>query len=79
MKISETCSCGASMKVDGEDAIKIVREWRRNHACRSNQEDHDEVSLIISDNSQVERSMGFQPISGLEIPARVTDPWEDDE
>lgn len=33
MKISEKCSCGAYFTVDGELAIKLVREWRRKHIC----------------------------------------------
>lgn len=33
MKISEKCSCGAYFTIDGEPAIKLVREWRRKHIC----------------------------------------------
>lgn len=76
MKINETCSCGSRMKVDGEESIKIIRDWRKNHVCQHRQ-DEDDVSIIISDNAQIERSMGFQ-LEGLDLPARKTDPWEDE-
>lgn len=76
MKVLEVCSCGARIKVEGDEAIKLVREWRRNHPCRTPRED-DEVSMIISDTSQTERSIGFS-LQGLDVPARVTDPFEDE-
>jgi hypothetical protein len=34
MKVEESCSCGASFKVEGVDAMKLVREWRRKHTCQ---------------------------------------------
>jgi hydrogenase maturation factor HypF (carbamoyltransferase family) len=75
MKIAETCSCGASMKVEGDDSLKIIRDWRKNHVCQHR--DDDDVSIIISDNAQIERSIGFQP-QGLEMPVVPGDPDEDE-
>jgi hypothetical protein len=70
--IHERCSCGASIKTDEAEAVKLVREWRKSHRC--------EIELdqdgAISGTAQVESAIGFQ-MSGLQIPAREYDPFED--
>lgn len=70
--IYERCSCGASIKTDEAEAVKLVREWRKSHRCQA----QDEVDGSISGTAQVENAIGFQ-VSGLSIPAREYDPFEE--
>jgi|LakMenEpi03Aug12_release.lakeMendotaPanAssembly.Ray.scaffolds.fasta_scaffold3491447_1 hypothetical protein len=70
--IHERCSCGASIKTDEAEAVKLVKEWRKNHRC----EIQDEQDGATSGTAQVENVIGFQ-VSGLSVPAREYDPFED--
>jgi len=70
--IYERCSCGARVKTDQENALAIVREWRKKHQCI---EPSDIIDLSptsgVSDN---QLTIGFAP---GEIPAKKYDPWEE--
>jgi hypothetical protein len=68
--IHERCSCGASIKTDEAQAIKLVRDWRKNHTCQA--VDNDEVATSGSAETQV--ALGFQ---AGEMPAKEYDPWDD--
>jgi hypothetical protein len=71
--IEERCSCGARFKTDESEAVKLVRDWRRNHACVS----RDEISdTPTSGSAQVEMAMGFQPRE-MTFPNHEPD-WEED-
>ena len=70
--ISEKCSCGAGFKTNEPDAIKLVREWRKKHAC----ETLDIEDTPTSGLADTQLAMGFQP---GEMPAKKHDPWEDDD
>jgi hypothetical protein len=70
--IHERCSCGASIKTDEAEAIKLVKEWRKSHRC----EIELEQDGAISGTAQVENAIGFQ-MSGLEVPAKEYDPFDD--
>lgn len=52
MKIREKCSCGASFAIEAEEAMKLVREWRKKHICPDPVEELRETSL----SSQNERA-----------------------
>lgn len=71
--IEERCSCGARFKTDESEAVKLVRDWRRNHVCVS----RDEISdTPTSGSAQVEMAIGFQP---REMPFPNHEPdWEDE-
>jgi hypothetical protein len=72
--IAETCSCGAKFKTDEPEPIKLVRDWRKNHTC---QEQATELRDI-----ETSSSIGFSADykgTGLDIPGKKYDPWEDDE
>ena len=75
MKLKEVCSCGASFSVDGEEAIKLVREWRRKHKCASS--DEIDGAIITSNDTKTETAIGFR-VSGLQVefPERIG--WEDE-
>lgn len=68
--IRERCSCGAKFETDSEDAIKLVREWRKRHTCLA----ADVNDTPTSGLSDTQLSLGFQP---GEIPAKDYDPWEE--
>ena len=69
--IAETCSCGAKIKTDDAQAIKLVREWRRKHTCTDNTDITDTPTSGLAD-TQI--AMGFQP---GELPAKIYDPFDD--
>jgi hypothetical protein len=70
--IAETCSCGAKFKTDEPNPITLVREWRRKHTCQEQQtelRDYETSSTI-----------GFAADytgTGLDLPAKEYDPWDD--
>jgi hypothetical protein len=70
--IAESCSCGAKFKTDEPAPVKLVREWRRKHAC-AEQDITDTPTSGLSDN---QLAMGFQP---GEMPAKKHDPWDDED
>jgi hypothetical protein len=69
--IAETCSCGAKFKTDDAQAIKLVREWRKKHACTDNTDITDTPTSGLAD-TQI--AIGFQP---GEMPAKEYDPWDE--
>lgn len=68
--IRERCSCGASFRTDEADAVKLVRDWRKNHSCQT--VDTEEAPTSGSAETQV--ALGFQ---AGEMPAKEYDPWDD--
>jgi hypothetical protein len=71
--IAESCSCGAKFKTDEAKAIALVREWRRKHHCQE----------AVADTRDYETSstIGFSADytgTGLDLPAKKYDPWEDE-
>ena len=69
--IHERCSCGASIKTDEAQAIKLVRDWRKNHTCQDVPSDE----APISGSAETQIAVGFQAV---EMPAKEYDPWDDD-
>jgi hypothetical protein len=76
MKISEACSCGATFKVEGAEAVRLVRDWRRNHKHESSAPD-TEATFATTGDARIENAIGFQ-VDGLTLPARQTPGWEDE-
>jgi len=75
MKISESCSCGASFKVDGAEATRLVRDWRKNHKHETATTD-TEAAFATTGDARVENAIGFQ-VDGLTVPSRQTPGWEE--
>ena len=69
--IAESCSCGAKIKTDDAQAIKLVREWRRKHFCTDNTDITDTPTSGLAD-TQI--AIGFQP---GELPAKIYDPFDE--
>jgi hypothetical protein len=76
--IAESCSCGAKIKTDDAQAIKLVREWRRKHTCQTDNTDNtdntDIVEAVNGGVSETTIALGFQP---GEMPAKIYDPFDD--
>jgi hypothetical protein len=75
MRISESCSCGASFKVEGEEATRLVRDWRKNHKHEPPTTD-TEAAFATTGDARVENAIGFQ-VDGLTVPSRQTPGWEE--
>jgi hypothetical protein len=76
VKISESCSCGASIKLDDANAVRLVREWRKKHNCSS--VENDEVSAVHGGSSDNQVStIGFMA-TGIYDPPRSPYPEEDE-
>jgi hypothetical protein len=74
MKIREKCSCGAVFQATGEEATQLYKNWIRRHSC-------PETSLEITRDIETSSTIGFSADyvgTGLDLPARKTDPWEDE-
>jgi hypothetical protein len=74
MKIREKCSCGAVFQATGDEATLLHKNWVRRHSCP------DPVPEIIRD-IETSSTIGFSVDysgTGLDLPARKTDPWEDE-
>jgi hypothetical protein len=70
--IAETCSCGAKFRTDEPEPLKLVREWRRKHACQ-------EQATELRDY-ETTATIGFAADyrgTGLDIPAKEYDPWDE--
>ncbi len=74
MKISEKCSCGAQFKATGDQAPRLLREWRKKHSCPETVQPEEVRDVAMS--AQVENAIGFR-MEGLNVPAPDYDPWED--
>jgi hypothetical protein len=72
--IAETCSCGAKIKTDDAQAIKLVREWRRKHTCNDNSDSIETVEAVNGGVSETTIALGFQP---GEMPAKIYDPFDE--
>jgi hypothetical protein len=73
LRINETCSCGANLKISGriELVLRQLKTWRKNHVCIKQEND----DTVTSGNAETQIAMGFQP---GELPAKEYDPWEDE-
>jgi hypothetical protein len=72
--IEEKCSCGASFKSNGDEALKLYRAWVRRHVCP------DAPFEILRDTDSTS-TIGFSADytgTGLDLPARVMDPFDDE-
>lgn len=64
MMINETCSCGASIEINREDELKLLRDWRKKHRCVPTPEFRGELgsSLTLGNVEPLpERPLGFIP------------------
>jgi hypothetical protein len=77
MKIREKCSCGAIFQATGEEATQLYKNWIRRHSCPAPSQE-DLLNLRdIETSSQIGFSVDYSG-TGLDLPAKKCDPWEDD-
>jgi hypothetical protein len=77
MKIREKCSCGAVFQASGDEATQLYKNWIRRHSCPAPAPE-DILNLRDVETSSI---IGFSADylgTGLDIPAKKYDPWEDD-
>jgi hypothetical protein len=74
MKIREKCSCGASFQASGDEATQLYKNWIRRHSC-------PEVAPEHQRDTDSSSTIGFAADysgTGLDLPAKKYDPWEDE-
>lgn len=68
MNVSETCSCGATFSAEGDNVIRLLREWRREHVCKAPDAPENDVNVMTSADTKTE-ILGFQARSlTVELP-----------
>jgi hypothetical protein len=59
VNVSESCSCGAAFSAEGDNVVRLLREWRKDHVCTEKPEPAAEGTFTVS-NAQVEQApVGF--------------------
>lgn len=48
MSVRERCSCGSEFESDERDAVKLWREWRRQHVCAAPAEEYRDAGGAMS-------------------------------
>lgn len=74
MEIREKCSCGARFEATGELAEKLHKSWVRRHTCP---DPTPNIERDIESTSIIGFSADYSG-TGLDLPAKKYDPWEDD-
>ena len=75
MKLKEICSCGSSFSAEGNEATALYAKWVKRHKCA---EPNEQVELRdIETSSTIGFSADYSG-TGLDIPAKKYDPWEDE-
>lgn len=74
MKIREKCSCGASFQATGDEATQLYKSWIRRHSCP---DPTPEITRDIETSSTIGFTADYSG-TGLDLPAKKYDPWEDD-
>jgi hypothetical protein len=75
MKLKEICSCGSSFSAEGNEATALYAKWVKRHRCP---ESTEQVELRdIETSSTIGFSADYSG-TGLDLPAKKYDPWEDE-
>jgi hypothetical protein len=77
MKIRERCSCGALFQASGEDVTQLYKNWIRRHSCPAPAPE-EILNFRDTDSSSIIGFSADYTGTGLDLPARKTDPWEDE-
>jgi hypothetical protein len=75
MKVKEICSCGSSFLAEGDEATALYAKWVKRHKCPELDEPNEVREVDMSS------SIGFSAEykgTGLDLPAKEYDPWEDE-
>jgi hypothetical protein len=77
MKIREKCSCGAAFQASGEEATQLYKNWVRRHSCPP----PGPEDILNFRDIETSSSLGFAADysgTGLDLPGKKYDPWEDE-
>jgi hypothetical protein len=75
MEISETCACGASFSANGDNVVRLVREWRIRHVC--NEKVDPPLETVITSAETKTDLIGFQA-NGWQIDLPEKHGFEDE-
>lgn len=74
MKVKEICACGSSFLAEGDEAAALHAKWVKRHECS------DSNSLAEVREVDMSSAIGFSPEysgTGLDLPAKKYDPWDE--
>jgi hypothetical protein len=77
MKIREKCSCGAVFQASGDEATQLYKNWIRRHSCPAPSHE-DALNFRDTDSSSTIGFAADYSGTGLDLPAKKFDPWEDE-
>lgn len=73
MEVKEKCSCGAYFWATGEESTRLYKAWIRRHSCPASTSEYREVDISSAIGFTADYSG-----TGLDLPAKKYDPWEDE-
>jgi hypothetical protein len=74
MKVKEICSCGSSFLAEGTEAATLHAKWVKRHRCPEPNETPEPREVDMS--STIGFSAEYKG-TGLDLPAKEYDPWEE--
>jgi hypothetical protein len=77
MKIREKCSCGALFQASGDEATQLYKNWIRRHSCPEPTSEHNHTFRDVETSSTIGFTADYIG-TGLDLPAKKYDPWEDE-
>jgi hypothetical protein len=75
MKVKEICACGSSFLAQGDEASALYAKWVKRHKCPLPTEQLEPRDIETS--STIGFSADYSG-TGLDLPAKRYDPWEDE-
>lgn len=66
MSVRERCSCGSEFESDEHNAVRLWREWRKEHVCQPSEPEYRDAGTTLSsvetvaDGRYPELRMGFR-------------------
>lgn len=61
MNVSETCSCGATFSAEGDNVVRLLREWRKEHTCKPVDGAENDATVLTGADTKTE-TIGFQRV-----------------
>lgn len=74
MKVKEICACGSSFLAEGDEAVNLYAKWVKRHQCPQPNEQSELREVDMSS------AIGFTADysgTGLDLPAKKYDPWDE--
>lgn len=71
--VRERCSCGAEFESDDSQAVRLLRQWRKEHVCVTPAEEYKDAGTSMSSTETV----GEASYPELRIGFRGDEDWFD--